>query len=116
MMSNEKKKFEQMRWALSGNQMVEKSGLVYREGIKAYAVKYKERMMLTSDILSTGEYNWLSELVNSPQVYYYSTENGEYYPVQITESDYEFKDDRINKAETLSITIEFGVTQNTQYR
>lgn len=116
MMSNEKKKFEQMRWALSGNQMVEKSGSVYREGIKAYAVKYKERMMLTSDILSTGEYNWLAELVNSPQVYYYSTENGEYYPVQITESDYEFKDDRINKAETLSLTIEFGVTQNTQYR
>jgi hypothetical protein len=116
MMSNEKKKFEQQRWVLSGTSMVEKSGDVYNESMKAYAVKYKERMMLTSDILSTGEYNWLSELINSPQVYYYSTENQEYYPVHITDSDYEFKDDRINKAETLSITIEFSTPQNTQYR
>ena len=116
MMSNEKKKFEQQRWALSGNSMVEKSGAVYNESMKTYAVKYKEKMMLTSDILSTGEYNWLSELINSPQVYYYSTENSEYYPVQITDSDYEFKDDRINKAETLSVNIEFSTPQNTQYR
>jgi len=116
MMSNEKKKFEQQRWVLSGTSMVEKSGDVYNESMKAYAVKYKERMMLTSDILSTGEYNWLSELINSPQVYYYSTENQEYYPVHITDSDYEFKDDRINKAETLSITIEFSTPENTQYR
>jgi len=116
MMSNEKKKFEQMRWQLSGNQMVEKSGVVYNESMKTYAVKYKEKMMLTTDILSTGEYNWLSELINSPQVYYYSTINAEYYPVQITDSDYEFKDDTINKAETLSVTIEFSTPQNTQYR
>ena len=116
MMSNEKKKFEQQRWQLSGNSMVEKSGVVYNESAKAYAVKYKEKMMLTSDVLSTGEYNWLSELINSPQVYYYSTENGEYYPVQITDSDFEFKDARINKADTLSITIEFSTPQNTQYR
>jgi len=116
MMSNEKKKFEQMRWALSGNSMVEKSGAVYNESMKAYAVKYKERMMLTTDILSTGEYNWLSELINSPQVYYYSTENAEYYPVQITDTDYEFKDDQINKTDTLSVTIEFSTSQNTQYR
>jgi len=116
MMSNEKKKFEQMRWALSGNSMVEKSGAVYNESMKTYAVKYKERMMLTTDILSTGEYNWLSELINSPQVYYYSTENAEYYPVQITDTDYEFKDDKINKTDTLSVTIEFSTPQNTQYR
>lgn len=116
MMSNEKKKFEQMRWGLSGNNMVEKSGAVYNESMKTYAVKYKERMMLTSDILSTGEYNWLSELINSPQVYYYSTENAEYYPVQITDTDYEFKDDQINKTDTLSVTIEFSTPQNTQYR
>ncbi len=115
-MSNEKKKFQQQRWVLSGNQMVEKSGSVYNESMKAYAVKYKQKMTLTSDILSTGEYNWLSELINSPQVYYYSTENAEYYPVIITDSDYEFKDDRINKAETLSITIEFSESKNTQYR
>ena len=108
--------FEQMRWGLSCNRMFDKSGAVYNESMKTYAVKYKERMMLTTDILSTGEYNWLSELINSPQVYYYSTENAEYYPVHITDTDYEFKDDQINKTDTLSITIEFSTPQNTQYR
>ena len=119
MMSNEKKKFEQMRWQLSGNSMVEKSGFVYNEGVKTYAVKYKERMMLTTDILSTGEYNWLSELINSPQVYYLDTDGigqQDFHPVQITDTDYEFKDDRINKTDTLSVTIEFSIPQNTQYR
>ena len=116
MMSNEKKKFEQQRWQLSGNAMVEKTGAVYNEAMKTYAVKYKEKMMLTSDILSSGEYNWLSELINSPQVYYYSTERAEFYPVQITDTDYEFKDERINKAETLSVTIDFSIGQTTQYR
>lgn len=114
MMTNEKKKFEQMRWQLSGNSIAEKSGMVYNETMKTYAVKYREKLMLTSDILSTGEYNWLSELINSPQVYYFK--NSEFYPVQITDTDYEFKDDRINKADTLSVTIEFSTSQNTQYR
>lgn len=114
MMTNEKKKFEQMRWQLSGNSIAEKSGAVYNEAMKTYAVKYREKLMLTSDILSTGEYNWLSELINSPQVYYFK--NSEFYPVQITDTDYEFKDDRINKADTLSVTIEFSTSQNTQYR
>lgn len=114
MMTNEKKKFEQMRWQLSGNSMAEKSGAVYNEAMKTYANRYKEKMMLTSDILSTGEYNWLSELINSPQVYYYK--NSEFYPVQITDTDYEFKDERINKADTLSVTIDFSISQTTQYR
>ena len=116
MMTNEKKRFEQQRWQLSGNSMVEKSGSVYNEAMKTYASKYKDKMMLTSDILSTGEYNWLSELINSPQVYYYSTEMSEFYPVQITDTDYEFKDDKINKADTLSVTIDFSISQTTQYR
>lgn len=115
-MSNERKRFEQMRWAISNNKMMESNGSIYNETMKSYAVRYNEKMILTSDILSTGEYNWLSELINSPQIYYYSSENAEYYPVQITESNYDFRDDRIEKAETLRITIEFGVSQNTQYR
>ena len=91
---------------------------IYLEGNKTYASKYKEKMTLTSDILSTDEYNWLSELINSPQVYYvkYGVDDYMYLPVQITDNDYELKDDRINKADTLSVTIEFGIPQYTQFR
>ena len=126
MMTNEKKKFQQFNYKLSSFQditfaMLQTQGFgssIYLEGNKTYASKYKEKMTLTSDILSTDEYNWLSELINSPQVYYvkYGVDDYMYLPVQITDNDYELKDDRINKADTLSVTIEFGIPQYTQFR
>lgn len=112
----ERKRFEQMKWQLSGNSIVKKTGNVYNESKKVYSTSYTEKMQLTTDILSTGEYDWLSELITSPQVYYYSTENEEFYPVMITDTNYEFKDDRINKTDTLTINIEFSDSVNTQYR
>lgn len=116
LMDNEKKKFEQLKWSLSGNSMVDKSGYVYNESMKVYATKYTQKMQLTSDILSTGEYDWLAELINSPLVYLLDSTSQEFYPVMITDTNYEFKDDRINKTDTLTVNIEFSDSQNTQYR
>ena len=113
---NQKKRFEQMRWSLSGGQMVDKVGYAYNEGSKVYAGSYKERMQLTSDILSTGEYDWLSELINSPLVYLLNSTTQEFYPVIITDTNYEFKDDRINKTDTLTVNIEFSIDNNVQFR
>jgi hypothetical protein len=73
-------------------------------------------MELTSDLLSTEEYLWLGELINSTTVYYYDVDKREYYPVTITNNNYEYKNSFTNKSETLTITIEFGTTQNSQYR
>ena len=116
LMDNEKKKFEQLKWSLSGTSMVDKSGYVYNESMKAYATKYSQKMQLTSDIMSTGEYDWLAELINSPLVYLLDSTSQEFYPVMITDTNYEFKDDRINKTDTLTVNIEFSDSQNTQYR
>ena len=116
LMNAERKQFEQFKWKLSSGAMVEKVGNVYNESKKVYAAEYSEKMQLTSDILSTLEYDWISELILSPQVYYYSTENSEFYPVLITDSNYEFKDDRINKADTLTVSIDFSDSTNTQFR
>jgi len=116
LMDAERKQFEQFKWKLSSGSMVEKVGNVYNESKKTYATSYREKMQLTTDILSTGEYDWLSELILSPQVYSSSTENSEFYPVLITDSNYEFKDDRINKADTLTVSIDFSDSTNTQFR
>ena len=113
---NEKKRFEQMRWSLSGGQMVDKVGYAYNEGSKVYAGIYKEKMQLTTDILGTGEYDWLSELINSPLVYLLNSTTQDFYPVIITDTNYEFKDDRINKTDTLTVNIEFSVDNNVQFR
>jgi len=104
------------RWSLSGGQMVEKVGYAYNEASKVYAGSYKEKMQLTSDILSTGEYDWLSELINSPLVYLLNSTTQDFYPVIITDSNYEFKDERINKTDTLTVNIEFSVGNNVQFR
>lgn len=112
----ERKSFEQSKWKLSNNTMTQTSSNVYNESKKVYATSYTEKMQLTTDILSTGEYDWLAELITSPQVYYYSPSMSEFYPVMITDTNYEFKDDRINKTDTLTINIEFSDSVNTQYR
>lgn len=113
---NQKKKFEQLKWTLSNNQMVEKVSRVYNESSKVYAGEFGMKMQLTSDILSTSEYNWLAELINSPLVYYFDVNTEDYIPVMITDTNYEYKDDRINKTDTLTVNIEFSDKTNTQFR
>ena len=113
---NQKKKYEQLKWTLSSNQMVEKVNTVYNESNKVYSSRFNTKMQLTTDILSTAEYNWLAELINSPLVYYFDVNTEDYIPVIITDTNYEFKDDRINKTDTLTINIEFSDSVNTQYR
>ena len=114
-MDNEKKKFERNAWQLSGGSMSDFAGLVYNEGFKTYASDIKTKMKLTSDLLNTDEYKWLAELITSPQVYIYDKDNANFYPVQITNTNYEFKDSLINKTEVLEINLDV-YDNNTQYR
>ena len=130
LMDNDKKKFEQSKWQINPyldpfitdktTWFQDEAGafqsIVYNEGNKVYANTYKEKMELTSDLLSTEEYLWLGELINSTMVHYYDVDKREYYPVTITNNNYEYKNSLTNKSETLTITIEFGTTQNAQYR
>jgi hypothetical protein len=115
-LDNQKKKFEQLKWSLSGNAMVEKVSRVYNESSKVYAGEFGMKMQLTTDILSSAEYKWLAELINSPLVYYFDVNTEDYIPVMITDTNYEFKDDRINKTDFLTVNIEFSDKTNTQFR
>jgi hypothetical protein len=114
-LDNEKKKFERNAYAFSNNMFLESNGIVYNEGFKTYASNIKTKMKLTSDLLNTDEYKWLAELITSPQVYIYDKDNANFYPVQITNTNYEFKDSLINKTEVLEINLDV-YDNNTQYR
>jgi hypothetical protein len=111
----QRQQFEQLNWRLSGGSMAENTGRVYHQKQKVYAGQYMQKMTLTSDILSTGEYDWLQELVASPQVYYVKDDASDLFPVTITETNYELKQDAIQKADFLQLTIQFD-NRNTQYR
>jgi hypothetical protein len=112
---NEKKRFEQMDWKLSGFNMVNKSGKVRYEGMRTYGSEFKTKMKLTTDILNTEEYKWLFELIVSPLVYLWDKDNSLFHPVQITDTNYEIKNSLQNKTETLDVNIDV-YKQNTQYR
>lgn len=87
---------------------------VYRETNKVYAGAWKEKMVLNSDLLKDDEYTWLEDLVLSPLAYIEI--NDYYYPINISDTNYEphkvVNDDLTN----LTINIEFGDRFNTQYR
>jgi len=115
---NQKKKFQSQNWFLDPGPiaMSNRDGRPFLESSKYYSTDYYIKMQLTSDILSTDDYDWLAELVNSPQVYYLDIATEDFIPVMITDTNYEFKDERINKAETLIVNIEFSEKTNTQFR
>lgn len=87
---------------------------VYRETNKVYAGAWKEKMILNTDLLKDDEYTWLEDLVKSPICYIEIQDY--FYPMTITDTNYEehkvVNDDLTN----LTINIEFGDRFNTQYR
>lgn len=115
---NEKKKFEQNNYKLSGFNMLDNNQGVYYESLKTYANSIKTKMKLTSDLLNTDEYIWLAELINSPLVYLLDWDDGRQnlFPVQIMQTNYEMKNSLQNKTEVLEIDIEFSNKKNTQFR
>lgn len=116
MLDNQKKKFQRLPWRFANFGALDVTSNTYLESNKVYTSEHTMKMQLTSDILTTDEYNWLAELVNSPWVYYYDLNDKKYIPVIITDTNYEFKDDRINKTDTLIVNIEFSEKINTQFR
>lgn len=87
---------------------------VYRETRKVYAGNWKEKLVLNSDFLTDSEYIWLEELILSPIAY---IEIDDYfYPMIITDSNYEARKSKNDDLTNLTLNIEFGDRFNTQYR
>jgi hypothetical protein len=87
---------------------------VYQETIATYAVGWKEKMVLNSDLLPDAEYIWLEELIVSPLAYIMIDDY--FYPIKITDTNYEPKKNVNDDLTNLTLNIEFGDRFNTQYR
>jgi hypothetical protein len=87
---------------------------VYRETVSVYAASWSEKMVLNSDLLTDAEYIWLEELILSPLAY---VQIGDYfYPIKITDNNYEPKKNVNDDLTNLTLNIEYGDRFNTQYR
>jgi hypothetical protein len=79
-----------------------------------YATNYREKLRVTTDLLTDAEYTWLRQLVVSPEVYL--EKDGYMYPVTITNTNYEERKYVNDRFTSLSLDLEFGMTLNAQYK
>ena len=69
---------------------------------------------LTMDAPTDAEYEWLDELISSPQVY--MEVDGYYYPVSLKNSNYEFSKYVNNRMRVLEVDVEMNQTRYSQLR
>ena len=84
-------------------------GMVYNESKINFASKTNWTYKLTMDYPTDGEYQWLSELILSPQIY--AELDGDYYPVTIKNTNFEYNQNIVNGLKTLDLEIELNQTR-----
>jgi hypothetical protein len=82
---------------------------VYNETKINYGSKTNWSYNLTMDYPTDEEYQWLAELMVSPQIY--ALIDGDYYPVTIKNTNYEYSTYQNNKLKALQIDIELNQTR-----
>jgi len=81
----------------------------YNESKINYGSKTNWKYKLTMDFPTDAEYEWLNELITSPQIY--ATIDGDNYPVTITNTNYEYSKHIFNGLKQLEIEIELNQTR-----
>jgi len=82
---------------------------VYNESKVNYGSKSDYNHKLTMDFPTDEEYEWLAELISSPQIY--ADIEGNYYPITIQDTNYEYSKYENNHLKQLEITIELNQTR-----
>jgi hypothetical protein len=84
---------------------------------RTYSVNKKYKWHLSTEVLSDEEFSWLGELVASPQIYIEMFFDGSpcYFPVRITNTNYDYKLQMNDKLNPLEIDIELLKQVNTQF-
>ena len=72
-------------------------------------------MKLTSDWVNQTDYTWLKELIYSPEVYLEVVSNT-FYPIQITDTNWQEKKNFQDKQFNLELNIELASKVNSQFR
>lgn len=90
------------------------NGMIYNESKINYSSKTNWTYKLTMDYPSDDYYIWLAELIMSPQIY--AELDGDYYPVTIKNTNYEYNQARVNGLKPLEIEIEMNQTRYSYTR
>lgn len=114
----EKKNWQQLPYRVDGSGVVTvkggEGGNIMHAQQSTFASRFKEKLKLSTDLLTDAEYQWLGQLIFSPFIYL--EENGTLYPVLLTDTNYELKEQIVDSLTNLNINIEFGTSYKTQFR
>lgn len=109
-MDVERKSYQQRDFSFGASSVNYYDALnVYRETKINYGSKSNLSYKLTMDFPTDAEYQWLSELITSPQIF--MELDGSYYPVSIKESNYEFSTNQNNQLRAFEINVDVNQTR-----
>lgn len=102
-------------WQLTGNTMSNIDAYnKYNETTLNYAIQHKDKFKLISDWVSQQDYEWLAQLVASSICY--MEVQGAYFPITISDTNYEYKLVVSDKLFNFEIQIEVGKYTTSQFR
>lgn len=111
----EKKSWRQLPYRVSSAGVVSvKTGSIMHSQQTTFASKYKEGLKISTDWLTDAEYTWLAQLVQSPLVYL--EVDAVLYPIQITDTNYEPKENIVDSLQNLTIGTDFATMYKTQHQ
>jgi hypothetical protein len=114
-MEVERKGFGQRDYQFNGNSVDYKSTANrYYEGRINYFNSAKWTYKLTADAMTDEEYEWIADLMTSPQIL--MEVDGYFYPVTIKGNNYEYSKFVNNKLKALDLEFELNTTRQTQLR
>jgi hypothetical protein len=106
-MSIEKKEFEKRDFNFNTTGVTYyDSNNVYNESVVNFGSKAQWQYKLTMDYPTDAEYQWLSELMTSPQIF--AELEGDFYPVTIKDTNYEYSTYQNNKLKVLEVNIDMN--------
>jgi hypothetical protein len=109
-MDVERKTFEKRNYTFNNSSVdYYDANKVYNESKINYGSKSNHSYKLTMDFPSDAEYIWLAELIVSPQIY--AEIDGNYYPVTIKNTNYEYSTYTNNRLRALEIDIDLNQTR-----
>jgi hypothetical protein len=110
MMSIDRKSFQQNEYKYNNTSVdYYDANNVYRESKINFNTKTNWTYRLTMDYPTDAEYEWLSELMDSPQIY--AEIDGNYYPVTIKATNYEYMKYQNDGLKELVVEIEMNQTR-----
>lgn len=114
-MDVERKGFEQRDYKLNGNSVdYYSSSNRYYEGKLNYSNKAAWTYKLTADAMSDADYEWMADLMGSPQILL--EHDGYCYPVTIEQTNYEYSTYVNNRLKPLEIEFKLNTNRMTQLR